>query len=80
MPFTVQVFIFNVDIFIRSYFFCGIVDSPASAEREIKVFFPDFKITEWYEKEEPLFRKGQIEFVEDLFIHRIHNTGSSSKR
>lgn len=51
----------------------AIVDSPASAEKEIKVFFPYFNVSEWYEKEEPLFRDGRIEFVEDLFVHRIYN-------
>lgn len=57
----------------RVIFVLCFADSPASAEREIKVFFPNFNVTEWYEKEEAFFREGHIEFVEDLFVHRICN-------
>jgi len=46
-------------------------DSPISASREIKFFFPEFDIANWYEKDEPLFRKGMCHFNEKEFIHQI---------
>ncbi|XP_026754659.2 nucleoside diphosphate kinase 6-like [Galleria mellonella] len=44
-------------------------DSPSSAEREIKFFFPEFSFYEWHNNEEPLYRKGPIVFNEHLFKH-----------
>lgn len=50
-----------------------IVDSPESAEREIKVFFKDFDIREWYDKEEIFFRQGHLKFDPNLFVHMVGN-------
>lgn len=47
------------------------LDSSQSASREIGVFFPDFDVESWHEKEEPFFRKGLVEFVENEYVHKI---------
>ncbi|CAK1550317.1 unnamed protein product [Leptosia nina] len=44
-------------------------DSIASAEREIKFFFPDFSFYEWHTNTEQLYRKGPIIFNKHLFQH-----------
>ncbi|XP_075980078.1 nucleoside diphosphate kinase 6-like [Anticarsia gemmatalis] len=44
-------------------------DSPSSAEREIKFFFPDFSFYRWHSDDEELFRKGPIIFNKHLFQH-----------
>ncbi|KAM4528963.1 nucleoside diphosphate kinase 6 isoform 1-T2 [Fundulus diaphanus] len=45
-------------------------DSPESARREISFFFPDFSVEQWMEKEEPLFRSGQIRYDHEDQIHK----------
>lgn len=45
------------------------LDSPQSVQREIGVVFPEFNIEKWYTKDEPYFRKGEIEFIENMFCH-----------
>lgn len=45
-------------------------DSPESAQREINFFFPDFSVEQWMEKEEPLFRSGQIRYDHKGQIHK----------
>ncbi|XP_004923943.1 nucleoside diphosphate kinase 6-like [Bombyx mandarina] len=44
-------------------------DSPQSAEKEIKFFFPDFSMYQWYNDDEPCYRKGPIIFNSHLFQH-----------
>ncbi|XP_068198684.1 nucleoside diphosphate kinase 6 [Antennarius striatus] len=44
-------------------------DSVESAQREIRFFFPEFCAEEWMEKEEPLFRSGQIQYDHQKQIH-----------
>ncbi|KAJ0174886.1 hypothetical protein K1T71_009994 [Dendrolimus kikuchii] len=44
-------------------------DSPASAEREIKFFFPDFSFYKWHKEEEERYRTGPIIFNDYLFRH-----------
>ncbi|XP_028253943.1 nucleoside diphosphate kinase 6 [Parambassis ranga] len=51
-------------------------DSLESARREISFFFPDFCIEEWMEKEEPLFRSGQICYDHQNYIHTLSSTPS----
>ncbi|XP_044595590.1 nucleoside diphosphate kinase 6 [Cotesia glomerata] len=46
-------------------------DSPDSAQREIKVFFKDFNIDEWFDQEEIYFKHEQLKFDQDLFLHII---------
>ncbi|OXU17994.1 hypothetical protein TSAR_011172 [Trichomalopsis sarcophagae] len=46
-------------------------DSPESTEREIKVFFPDFDIKEWYKNEEMFFSSGKLRLDPDLFVHIV---------
>ncbi|XP_013874923.1 nucleoside diphosphate kinase 6 [Austrofundulus limnaeus] len=46
-------------------------DSPESARREISFFFPDFHVEEWLEREEPLFRSGQIRYDPQKHIHTL---------
>lgn len=46
-------------------------DSLESAQREINFFFPDFCAEEWMEKEEPLFRSGQIHYNHQKQIHTL---------
>ncbi|GLD59799.1 nucleoside diphosphate kinase 6-like protein [Lates japonicus] len=46
-------------------------DSVESAQREISFFFPDFCVEEWMEKDEPLFRSGQIHFDHQKQIHTL---------
>jgi len=46
-------------------------DSPLSVSREIQFFFPQFNIPNWYQKDEPLFRKGLCHFNEKEFTHSI---------
>ncbi|KAI4456382.1 nucleoside diphosphate kinase 6 [Holotrichia oblita] len=48
-------------------------DSEESAKREIGIFFPEFNYENWFEKEEPKFRDDNVEFLNDLFLHRIKN-------
>lgn len=42
-----------------------------SAQREISFFFPDFHVEEWMEKQEPLFRSGQIYYDRQKRIHTL---------
>lgn len=44
-------------------------DSAESATREISYFFPDFNMKQWFEKEEPLFRAGDIVYDEQKQVH-----------
>ncbi|XP_060804703.1 nucleoside diphosphate kinase 6 [Amyelois transitella] len=44
-------------------------DSPTSAEREIKFFFPDFSFYDWHHNDEVVYRKGPIIFNDFLFQH-----------
>ncbi|VVC95866.1 nucleoside diphosphate kinase 6-like [Leptidea sinapis] len=44
-------------------------DSPISAEKEIKFFFPEFSFYNWHTNEEERFRKGPIVFNKHLFQH-----------
>ncbi|XP_022822994.1 nucleoside diphosphate kinase 6-like [Spodoptera litura] len=44
-------------------------DSPESAEREIKFFFPDFSFYHWRNHDEEWFRKGPIIFNDHQFQH-----------
>ncbi|XP_045500488.1 nucleoside diphosphate kinase 6-like [Colias croceus] len=44
-------------------------DSPTSAEREIKFFFPEFSFYEWHTNKEEFYRKGPIIFNRHLFQH-----------
>ncbi|XP_063365798.1 nucleoside diphosphate kinase 6-like [Cydia amplana] len=44
-------------------------DSPPSAEREIKFFFPEFSFYQWHNGHEVLYRKGPIIFNDHLFEH-----------
>ncbi|XP_068610022.1 nucleoside diphosphate kinase 6 [Brachionichthys hirsutus] len=46
-------------------------DSVESAQREIRFFFPEFHEEEWMEKEEPLFRSGQIQYDDQKRIHTL---------
>ncbi|XP_026175323.1 nucleoside diphosphate kinase 6 [Mastacembelus armatus] len=46
-------------------------DSVESAQREIIFFFPEFCVEEWMEKEEPLFRTGQICYDHEKQIHTL---------
>ncbi|KAK1889559.1 Nucleoside diphosphate kinase 6 [Dissostichus eleginoides] len=46
-------------------------DSIESARREIDFFFPDFCMEEWMDKEEPLFRSGQIHYDDQKQIHTL---------
>jgi len=53
-------------------------DSPTSVAREIQFFFPHFDMNSWYEKDEPLFRKGLCHLNETKFTHEIINSSLSS--
>lgn len=53
-------------------------DSPVSVSREIKFFFPQFDMNGWYERDEPLFRKGMCYFNEKEFTHHVINSSLSS--
>ncbi|KAG6451133.1 hypothetical protein O3G_MSEX006947 [Manduca sexta] len=44
-------------------------DSPQSAEREIKFFFPDFSFHNWHNNDEVWYRKGPIIFNDHMFQH-----------
>lgn len=46
-------------------------DSIESARREIGFFFPDFRVDEWMEKEEPSFRSGQKHYDHHNQIHTL---------
>ncbi|XP_072258104.1 nucleoside diphosphate kinase 6 [Pyxicephalus adspersus] len=46
-------------------------DSVDSACREISFFFPDFNVSRWYEKEEPLYRTGPLCYDEEKLEHRL---------
>jgi len=46
-------------------------DSLSSAEREIGVFFPEFNMAEWYEKEEGLFKAGHVRFNSEHLVHHV---------
>nr|CAG4642913.1 EOG090X0HUX [Evadne anonyx] len=53
-------------------------DSPVSVAREIKFFFPQFDMDSWYERDEPLFRKGMCYFNEKEFTHHITSSSQNS--
>lgn len=59
-----------LDLSFCVYFLTYYLDSPLSALREIKFFFPDFKPQLWYEQDEPLFRNGAYFLDEKCFIHK----------
>ena len=44
-------------------------DSPTSAEREIKFFFPEFNMDRWNREEELFFHTQYVEFDEHHTIH-----------
>ncbi|CAH1180494.1 unnamed protein product [Phaedon cochleariae] len=46
-------------------------DSEQSAEREIKIFFPEFNMDKWFGEKEPLFRSDKVIFLEDQFKHEV---------
>lgn len=46
-------------------------DSLESSHKEIKFFFPDFCVDGWMEKEEPLFRAGQVLYDHQKMIHAL---------
>lgn len=46
-------------------------DSPDSARREIGFFFPNFDLVSWYEKQEPLYRNGQVMLDNEKWIHTV---------
>ncbi|KAM9840839.1 nucleoside diphosphate kinase 6 [Aulostomus maculatus] len=46
-------------------------DSAESALREIAFFFPEFRVDDWMEKEEPAFRSGQIIYDRDKHVHTL---------
>ncbi|XP_034934330.1 nucleoside diphosphate kinase 6 isoform X2 [Chelonus insularis] len=46
-------------------------DSPESVKREIKIFFPNFNVKEWYDNEEMYFNSEKIHFDPELFLHII---------
>ncbi|XP_062324157.1 nucleoside diphosphate kinase 6 [Osmerus eperlanus] len=46
-------------------------DSLESAQREIAFFFPEFRVEEWMEKEEPSFRRGLMEYDQQRHIHTL---------
>lgn len=52
-------------------------DSVESAKKEIKFYFPDFNIDQWYVNEEEAFRKGDVGYDEEKMVHFI-NTGIST--
>ncbi|KAA0202877.1 hypothetical protein HAZT_HAZT007236 [Hyalella azteca] len=44
-------------------------DSPATALKEIKVFFPNFNIEDWKQHEEPKLMSGMFKLDEEAFVH-----------
>lgn len=46
-------------------------DSPETAAKEIKFFFPEFNIEEWYKTDEYKFRKGLVQLDNINFIHKL---------
>lgn len=46
-------------------------DSAENAQKEISFFFPDFDFEFWYKNDEPQFRNGNVEFLEEIFEHKI---------
>lgn len=48
-------------------------DSPQSAEREMKILFPDFNYSKWFSKEEEKYLNGQYYFNTEEFIHKLKN-------
>ncbi|CAN9507392.1 unnamed protein product [Ophioblennius macclurei] len=46
-------------------------DSPESAQREIRFFFPEFSAEEWMQKEEPEFRSGRIHYDSQNLVHSL---------
>lgn len=54
-----------------SYEIIVLLDSVASAEREINIFFSDFNIKKWYEHDEKYYNLGQIHFDPVAFLHTI---------
>ncbi|XP_075713724.1 nucleoside diphosphate kinase 6 [Rhinoderma darwinii] len=46
-------------------------DSVETACREISFFFPDFDVSHWYEKQEPLYRAGPVYYDEETLEHRL---------
>lgn len=48
-------------------------DSADSAIREIKIYFPEFKVDEWMKSEEIFFKKGQVDFDPKEYVHKIRS-------
>ncbi|GJQ80074.1 hypothetical protein Trydic_g19358 [Trypoxylus dichotomus] len=48
-------------------------DSDESARREIGIFFHEFDYKNWYNSEEQYFQAGDLEFSNDLFLHKVKN-------
>lgn len=44
-------------------------DSESDAQQELKLLFPDFSLSDWKEKEEPLLRTGLYHYDEQLGLH-----------
>lgn len=55
-------------------------DSLESARREIGFFFPEFRMEEWMEKEEPLFRSGVAEYDRQRGVHALPGRSLSPHR
>ena len=45
------------------------IDSEDSALREIGIFFPQFSVKSFYDREEPLIRNGECYIDEKTFTH-----------
>ncbi|KAF2360570.1 Nucleoside diphosphate kinase-like domain [Trinorchestia longiramus] len=45
-------------------------DSPTTALKEMKLFFPEFDVDAWRVQEEPLLRSGSYILDEKAFVHR----------
>lgn len=45
-------------------------DSEESTRKEISIFFPEFDVDKWFIQEEPFFRRNELVFLEELFIHK----------
>ncbi|XP_022089751.1 nucleoside diphosphate kinase 6-like [Acanthaster planci] len=46
-------------------------DSAETARKETSFFFPDFDVEDWYQNQEPWFRKGQVTFCERRTLHYV---------
>ena len=53
------------------YFIISFLDSPETAENEIRFFFPEFNSKEWTELHLEKVTSKQYSFVEDIFAHKF---------